>query len=232
MKYPANVLCGMLLTLTCFLCNAQTSTSLTPGEFEKNISGTDSIQILDVRTPAEYSAGHIKNSLLADWTNKDEFNRRISFMDKDKPVYVYCFSGGRSGAAAKEMRSMGYKVYELNGGISAWKVANKPLEINVPGEQMSLRQFDSAINSAPLVLVDFGAEWCGPCKKMAPVVKKLQLDNAGKFALLKVDTDKADDIIKHYAVNTLPVLIVFKNGKQVWRKNSVAEEKELAAAMF
>lgn len=230
MKYLFNSICTVLLTVVFFCCTAQTNTSLTAGEFEKHTSGVDSIQLLDVRTPEEYNTGHIKNALQADWTDKKEFSRRIAFIDKNKPVYVYCLSGGRSGAAAKEMRTMGYKkVYELTGGINAWKAANKPLEGKKDEKQMSIEQLNSAISSAKIVLVDFGAEWCPPCKKMEPVLRNLQANNPGKFTLAKVDGGRDLDILKQYSVTALPVFIIFKDGKQVWRKDGVAEEKEMAA---
>ena len=127
MKIFYNFLGALLISIFCFSCTAQTKTNLNAEEFEKAITQTN-IQLLDVRTPGEYKTSHIANSLLADWNDKAEFNRRISFVDKKKPVYVYCLSGGRSASAAARMRSMGYEqVYELKGGINAWKAGNKPV---------------------------------------------------------------------------------------------------------
>lgn len=231
MSYLCRIICSIFLSVLSLACNAQTNTALTADEFQKNISSAD-IQLLDVRTPAEYNSGHIKNSLQADWTDKKEFNRRIEFIDKNKPVYVYCLVGGRSGAAAKEMRAMGYEhVYELTGGINAWKAANLPLEGKTDEKQMSIEQFNAAVKTPGTVLVDFGAEWCPPCKKMEPVLKSLQDNNTGKFTLVKVDGGKDTDILKQYSVTQLPVFIIFKNGKQVWRKDGIATEKEMAEAL-
>ncbi len=213
-------------------CTAQTNTALTASEFESGISSKDSIQILDVRTPGEYGSGQIKGALLADWNNKEEFKRRVAFVDKNKPVYVYCLAGGRSAAAAQKMRAEGYeKVYELKGGINAWKADNKPLEGKSNAKQMTIDEFNGAINSSKTVLVDFGAEWCPPCKKMEPILKSLQANNGGKFLLIKVDGGNDEDILKAYNVTALPVFILFKDGKQVWRKDGVAEEKEIAGEL-
>jgi rhodanese-related sulfurtransferase len=212
-----------------FSCTAQTNIVLSSNEFESGISTKDSIQILDVRTPGEYSSGHIKGALLADWNNKEEFKRRVAFIDKNKPVYVYCLAGGRSAAAAETMRAEGYEnVYELKGGINAWKADNKPLEGKSTARQMTIDEFNSAIHSGKTVLVDFGAAWCPPCKKMEPVLKSLQANNPGKFLLVKVDGGNDADILKAYNVTALPVFILFKDGKPVWRKDGVAEEKEIA----
>jgi thioredoxin len=212
-----------------FSCTGQTKTNLTADEFEKGIS-KDSIQILDVRTPGEYASGHIKNTLLANWNDKDEFNRRIGFVSKHKPVYVYCLAGGRSAAAAEKMRAMGFeKVYELQGGINAWKAGNKNLEGATITKQMSVEEFNKAIISSKTVLVDFGAEWCPPCKTMEPILQSLQKNNAGKFTLVKVDGGNDEAILKEYKVTALPVFIIFKDGKIVWRKDGVADEKEITA---
>ena len=231
MIYLCRISCSIFLSVLLLASNAQTNSALTATEFQKNISAGD-IQLLDVRTPAEYNNGHIKNSLQADWNDKKEFNRRIEFIDKNKPVYVYCLVGGRSGAAAKEMRAMGYEhVYELTGGINAWKAASLPLEGKTAEKQMSIEQFNAAVKTAGTVLVDFGAEWCPPCKKMEPILKSLQDNNAGKFTLVKVDGGKDEDILKQYSVTQLPVFIIFKDGKQVWRKDGIATEKEMAEAL-
>lgn len=229
MKNITKTLATLLVSFLIFSCNAQNKTSLTADEFENAISASDSVQVLDVRTPGEYNSGHIANSLLADWNNKAEFNRRIEFIDKDKPVYVYCLAGGRSASAAAQLRKSGYEnVYELTGGTNAWKAANKPLIGKSTAKQMTIESFQQTIMGSKIVLVDFGAEWCPPCKKMEPVIKSLQENNAGKFTLLKVDGGNDQDIVQKYAVTALPVFIIFKDGKEVWRRDGVATEKEIA----
>lgn len=217
----------LLLFTACFMsCVSQTKTDLSAKEFENAISNNDSIQLLDVRTPAEYNSGHIAKALLADWHDKKEFDRRIGFIDKNKPLYVYCLSGGRSAAAAEKLRGMGYEqVYELIGGINEWKAAGKTLEGRKTVKQMSLEDFKKKISDSNIVLVDFGAEWCPPCKKMEPVLKNLQENNAGKFVLVKVDGGNDEKIIQEYKVTALPVFIIFKDGKQIWRKDGIATEE-------
>ena len=228
MKYLLKIVAAWTLLVHFSSCNAQTNTVVTAGEFESGIT-KDSVQILDVRTPGEYSSGHIKGAMLADWNNKEEFKRRVAFIDKNKPVYVYCLVGGRSAAAAEKMRAEGFeKVFELKGGINAWKADNKSLEGKTTARQMSIDEFNRLINSSKAILVDFGAVWCPPCKKMGPVLKSLESNNPGKFLLVKVDGGNDEEIMKAYKVTALPVFILFKNGKQVWRKDGMAEEKEMA----
>ena len=83
-------------------------------------------QILDVRTPEEWAEGSIAGAKKMNFFD-DTFNDQLSKLDKTKPVYVYCKSGGRSGKAAKKMDKMGFtKIYNLTGGITAWNDAGKP----------------------------------------------------------------------------------------------------------
>jgi thioredoxin len=232
MKKTYHITLSFLFAFILISCGAQTQTTLTADEFEKAVS-KDSIQLLDVRTPGEYASGHIKNTLLANWNDEKEFSRRIAFIDKNKPVYIYCLAGGRSAAAAEKMRTMGFEnVYELKGGINAWKAGNKNLEGATAVKQMTIEAFTAAINTSKTVLVDFGATWCPPCKKMEPVLKSLQDNHSGKFSLVKVDGGNDQDILKKYGVTALPVFIIFKEGKQVWRKEGIADEKEIAAALL
>jgi thioredoxin len=215
-------------SLVVFSCTAQTRTSVTPDEFEKSIGAKDSIQLLDVRTPGEYFSGHIKNALQADWNDPKEFDRRIAFVDKSKPVYIYCLAGSRSAAAADKMRKMGYEsVVELKGGINAWKAANKPLEGKTTAKQMSIETLNGMVSSAKTVLVDFGAEWCPPCKTMEPVIKQLEAEYPGKFIVVKVDGGNDENIMKEYKVTSLPVFLVFKDGKLSWRNDGIVIKKTL-----
>lgn len=229
MKFLTTILSAVLFTVMISSCNAQSKNALTADEFEKEITTKENIQVLDVRTPGEFFSGHIKNALQADWNDKKEFERRIAFIDKNKPVYVYCLAGGRSAAAASKMRELGYtNVYELKGGTNAWRAANKPLEGAGTEKQMSMAELNTSINASKIVLVDFGATWCPPCKQMEPVLKRLAENNKDKFSLVKVDGGRDQDILQAYNVTALPVFIVFKDGKQVWRKDGIATEKEIA----
>ncbi|HET9056744.1 MAG TPA: thioredoxin domain-containing protein [Chitinophagaceae bacterium] len=219
----------ILLSITS--CKAQNQKQqkekLTPSEFETAIK-KDSVQLLDVRTPGEYQRGHLKGSLLANWNDKKEFERRTSFLDKNKPLYLYCLTGERSAEAAEKFRRDGFKkVYDLKGGINAWKKESKPVEGVSDEKQMSQDEFNAAVNSFPLVLVDFGAEWCPPCKKMEPVLKSIAEKYTGKLKIVKVDGGRDVELMKKYQVDALPVFLVYKDGKLVWRKDGITDEKEI-----
>jgi len=88
--------------------------------FKKGISNPE-IQLIDVRTPKEYEGGHIENATLIDYFSSN-FKETLLTLDKEKPLYLYCKSGGRSGKASKILAELGFKeIYDLNGGYKAWK---------------------------------------------------------------------------------------------------------------
>jgi len=214
-------------------CQAQPTTiaKMKPDEFEKAIKGNN-MQVLDVRTAAEFNTGHIKSSLHADWTNQQQFLDRIQYVDKDKPVYVYCLVGGRSAAAADWMRNNGFtNVVELTGGINAWKAASKPLEGNSNVPQMTMAQYTASIPADKTTLVDFGATWCPPCVKMNPVLDELESTKDLNFLLLKVDASVHTDVMKNLGIEPIPVFIIYKNGKEVWRKQGVVSKEEFLAQL-
>ncbi|MFN5346026.1 MAG: rhodanese-like domain-containing protein [Bacteroidota bacterium] len=110
-------------------CSGQTSNNaLSPKQFSDKMAESKNITLLDVRTPGEFSEGHIKSAVNADW-NGGGFERVVSGYDKSKTYFLYCRSGHRSGLAAEWMRRHGFKnVIELDGGISAWQSASLPVE--------------------------------------------------------------------------------------------------------
>lgn len=87
--------------------------------------------------------------------------------------------------------------------------------------------FKSIINSEIPVLVDFFAEWCGPCKTLAPILKQVKDELGETIKIVKIDVDKNQPLAAEYQVRGVPTLLLFKNGKQVWRQSGVLQKSEL-----
>lgn len=223
-----NVLTGILLSGTLSI-HAQNTTAnaVDPEEFEKGINRSN-IQVFDVRTASEFKSGHIKSALQADWTDQPQFTERVKYVDKHKPVYIYCLVGARSAAAAAWMRNNGFEtVIELQGGMNAWKKAGKPVEGSNNEPQMTADQYWAAIPVTKTVLVDFGADWCPPCVRMAPVLKEILDKKHLDFEFLKIDAGIHTDLMKILKVEPIPTFIIYKNGKETWRKSGIVSKDEL-----
>lgn len=87
--------------------------------------------------------------------------------------------------------------------------------------------FDTLVNSEVPVLVDFHAEWCGPCKMQAPILKEVAREVGGKARIIKIDVDKNQEIASRYQVRGVPTLILFKKGAVVWKTSGVVEKHQL-----
>lgn len=213
-----------LLSFTLFGCVNAQSNEVSTTEFSKQITQKN-VQILDVRTAQEYESGHIPNSLQANWNNPTEFKERIAALDKNDPVYIYCLAGTRSSAAQKFLLENGFKeVVNLKGGINAWEGMDLPIEGKQEVAQISVETFLSSLPNDQFVLVDFGAQWCPPCKKMNPIVDELIQDG---YPIIKVDGGNQKELVKAFEISSFPTFILLKNGKEISRINGIHDKQAL-----
>lgn len=212
--------------------NAQTKQTqaekLSAAEFSEKIKTTENALIVDVRTPEEFEKGHLENALNINW-NGNDFDSRISALDKSKPVFVYCLSGGRSAGAVDRMRKSGFEnVIEMPGGMMEWRANNLPeIKTGAAAKGMSAEQYQSLLNSDKLMLIDFYADWCAPCKKMKPYLEKIAVEMADKVTLVRINADDNTALCKQLNVTALPVLKLYKNNELVWENTGYTEEAKV-----
>lgn len=91
--------------------------------------------------------------------------------------------------------------------------------------------FNDIIHSETPVLVDFHANWCGPCKMLAPILKDVKSELGERIKIIKIDVDKNQSLASKYQVKGVPTMLIFKNGQQVWRQSGVLQKNQIVEAI-
>jgi len=212
-----------------FSCKSGDSqTLLSPSDFEAKMASVSG-QLIDVRTPDEFDIDHLANATNLD-IYSEKFDSEINKLDKQKTYYIYCQRNGRSANAVAKLRKAGFKnVYELDGGIANWTREGLPLEKGklAPPSEMSIAEYTELIKSQKIVLVDFSAKWCGPCKVLSPIVDKIGKAREKELKVVKLDVDANQALALHNTIDELPTLLWYKNGKLEMRMIGLRAEKDI-----
>ena len=204
--------------------------NLNAKEFAEAIKSGE-VLLLDVRTPKEYQGGHIQHSGNINFYASD-FKKKLDLINPNQKVYIYCYSGDRSLKTAKMLANRGFKeVYNLEKGILDWNASSYSLEEseNVDKskeKEMSVKQYEELVKKG-LVLVDFHAPWCAPCKRMMPIVEEIEKEFENEVQVQKIDTDANKKLSKALNITSIPLFILFKEGKKVFEKNGTMTQEEL-----
>ncbi len=196
---------------------------------KKLLSASNDYQLVDVRSASEYESGHLKGAVNMD-VNASDFETNIAKLIKEKAVIVYCFSGSRSASAAGVLSDNGFKtVYDIP-GIMSWRNDGAELETQsnvAKANGMSVDDFNKLIQSKEFVLIDFNATWCKPCKIMAPYLEKAAEARKDKILLAPMDADANPELVQANAIDALPTIMLYQNGKLIWRSTGLLEEDTL-----
>lgn len=200
-------------------------------EFKQLVDADNGI-ILDVRIPQEVSEGYINNASTINIYDED-FEEKINLIPKEKEIYVYCKGGGRSSEAVEILQKNGFnKLYNLSNGIMEWEekgfpIVKSKIEKDEKIQEISLEDFKALLNTDKPVLIDFHTVWCAPCRKMAPLIDKIEVDYKDIAIIMRIDVDKSKEVGNAYNIKGVPVFILFKNGEEKWKHNGIIPEEEL-----
>lgn len=204
---------AMFALLSCN--NRKGAAELGPDAFKEQLASGANVQLIDVRSATAYEEGHISQAMNVDFS-AGGFDAKTEDLYKDIPVYVYGQKGGEETAA--RLKSLGFKeVYELKGGMDAWVQKGFPLEVG----------FNTAIAGKKLVLVDFNAKWCKPCKMMQPFIDKIHEERKNDVIVISVDTDMARDLAMKYEINLLPTVMMFRENQVIYKSEGFLDQAYL-----
>ena len=196
--------------------------------YAEKLKNTEKPQLLDVRTPEEFGVEHLENADNVN-VNSPDFATKAAQYDKSKPIFVYCKVGGRSAQAADKLVAMGFtEVYNLEGGIMKWTTAGMPKAGQTAKTGgMTVEDYQKLVASDKKVLINFTAVWCAPCQKMKPYILKMQEEMKDKVKIVRVDADENKSLTEAMKIEGLPMIIIYENGKEVWRNLGYISEEDL-----
>ena len=226
--------CAVLL-FSCQNTNSQIIEDVAVSQFQLLVKNNKGI-ILDVRTPQEFSSGHILNATNINFY-ADDFMDKLKILRKDSPIYVYCRSGGRSSAAANKMQGLGFtKVYNLIGGMGSWESANNVIIKSEPVKKtkqptFSFFEIQNVLGQHKMVLIDFNTQWCVPCVKMRPVIEEIQLEDP-TLKVLYIDADVNKELIEKYQIKGVPTFVIFRDNQEVFKHVGIISKSDLLEALY
>ena len=217
-----------ILIISLFLFSCSNDSKLNAEKFFEETNSLK-INLIDVRTYDEFASGHIPNAINIDFNNLTEFDKSIGLIDKHKPTYIYCLSGGRSSKAYSYLKEIGFNnLHELDGGILEWKKNQYP-ENNLLKftDELNLEQFNKLIDVKELVMISFNAKWCAPCIKMKPYLDKIAEEEIGSLIYYPINYDSNKGLMNQLEIYSLPTINFYKNKKLVFSINKYSDSQYL-----
>lgn len=198
-------------------------------QFNQKLENTKNVQLIDVRTPEEFANSKIGDAINLNYYDSD-FEAQLKKLDTNKPLFVYCKSGGRSSGAVAQILDLGFtEVYELQGGIMAWERAK--LQTNKNDKTLSKDSFtknslNKILTENQKVIVNFYASWCIPCKRMKPFMDELEKEHPN-VKMVRIDIDQAKALAAELKVENIPTVMFYEKNSLKEQKNSEMTKSEI-----
>lgn len=231
-KIPLLFFLLILLGVSCSLEKPPVDEQVNAETFRQKMEEKDGEVVLDVRTPEEFAEGHLPNAININYNGAD-FESKIQQLDSTKLYMIYCHSGNRSGKAREYMQNNGFdRIIELKTGIQGWREAGLPLEgDSTKVSALNMDSYTKLTGSANLVLVDFYADWCVPCKKMEPMLLELEKEHNERLKLVRIDVEANRNLSQQLEIAAIPVLKVYENGKEKAVFKGLTSKEEILAVL-
>ncbi|MNK35384.1 Thioredoxin [compost metagenome] len=199
--------------------------SLSLDSFYSKIKSQKNPQIVDARTSEEFALNHIEGAVNFNLQSQN-YAQSVAKLDKSKPVFIYSIGAGRSVALEKELLKNGFsEAYSLEGGIANWIGNGKPFYSNLKSK-LSLAEFNKIIAENKTVLVDIGSKYCGPCKKVKPILETIRSEYGSNLKILEIELEDSPQVIADLkTVKVFPTLILYENGKIIFKKEGITDLK-------
>lgn len=193
--------------------------------FYSKIKSEKNPQIIDARGPEEFALNHINGAVNFNLESKD-YEKLIAKLDKTRPVFTYSIGAGRSVWLADDLLKKGFKeAYSLEGGIANWIGNGKPFYANSKSK-LTLAEYKKIIAENKDVLVDIGSIYCGACKKVKPVLETIRTQYGANLKIVEIDLEDSPQVIADLkTVKVFPTLILYKDGKIVFKKEGLGDLK-------
>ena len=204
--------------------------TLTLDAFEQKLKQSPAPQILDVRSPQEFAENHLEGAVNFYAPDEATFTKAVTSLDKKKPVFVYSINNGRSTTVSKKLREAGFpEVYPLPGGLAHWIGAGKPI-VTTAGKGLTREAYNQLVASNNVVLVDVGSKHCSGCKKLEPIVDEVGKEQTS-LKVVKIELYDNRELAKNLDIQSVPTLILYKDGKPVWQKSGSITKNDIQAAL-
>jgi thiol-disulfide isomerase/thioredoxin len=223
--FKNSIVTAILLFTIVGFSQEKSSNTVSLEVFYSKIQSEKNPQIIDARGAEEFALNHINGAVNFNLESKD-YAAQAAKLDKSKPVFTYSIGAGRSGWLADDLLKKGFKeAYSLEGGIANWIGNGKPFYANSKSK-LTLAEYKKIIAENKDVLVDIGSKYCAPCKKVKPILETIKAQYGNNLKIVEIELEDSPQVIADLkTVKVFPTLILYKEGKIVFKKEGLGDLK-------